>query len=123
MKLLDLLNIATAIDHLKDQQLPFGVAFKIYKLGSKLAEMTGFYQQQLRSLIQTYGELDEHGAPLPGDEPDTYRLKPETQDECAQKMNELLAMDVDCEYTFTIDELSNAQLTPQDINKLSALIV
>lgn len=116
MKLINTINFVPFYEKVKDQKMAIGTAYKLSKIYHKAKEDEGFYQDKLREILFKYGEVDENGNLIPTEDGKGVKLKPNTQEECLVALNELQSTESDLQFEpISIDELKDAELTPQDL--------
>ena len=117
-------EIYELISNFKDQKLPVKLSYKIMKILSSLEPEIEFYQNHLRELIQDCAEIDDEGKLVYTEDKQNIKLKPDKSKEFSERYNELTAMEVSViDLKFTLEELENLQLTPQELYILDQFIL
>lgn len=106
-------NFTTFYDFVKDKPIPLKTAYRLAKLAKIAEENISFYREKFQALLNTYGEKDENGNYVYTEDNNGIRLKPETQNEFAEKMNELENLEVEvADIKFNIDEFDGLEIPP-----------
>lgn len=98
----------------KDKAMSIQTAYKMNKIREALRADSQFIQEQWQKIIQEYSTPNENGENV---------VLPEKVDECNTKINELMSTAAEIpDIYFTLDELSNIELTPEQLRPLMPLI-
>lgn len=112
MKLIEIINFNAFYEAVKDKALSFKTSYKLAKIAKAVEVETEFYREKFREIILECAELDENGAPITTDDGEGIKLRPGTEGECAQKINELQTMEVEFpDIKLTLDEFDGIDLT------------
>ena len=121
MKLYNLLQIRTTLNaHTKDTMSTM-LAYKIMKfIKSTEAEET-FYNEKMQEILLKYGAKDENGDYIKSE--GGIKIIDGKVDDCHKEINELAETEVEIPaITFTIDELSQINLTVAELYTLDEII-
>lgn len=116
MKIVDSINFIAFYDKVKSQTMAAPTAYRFSKLYAKVKEDETFYQTRLREILFDCGELDENGNLIPIDDGKGIKLKPEKQEECLTRINELQEIDSDIDFEpLPLDILNGLEVSPSDL--------
>lgn len=121
MRLVDILGITDVYAEIKDTKMPIALAYKLSKLVTKVDSEVQFYRSKLKEIIDEYAQTNENGEPIL-DEKNGIKLKPGSEQECAQRITELENLEVEIDQMFTLDELEPLSLTIAQVTTLLPLI-
>ena len=108
----------------KTTKIPVKTAYKLNKLINAINEHAAFYQEQIRSLLQDHAEKDAEGEYIYTNDNIGVKIKQESQQEFATKVNELLTLDVELpDITFDIEEFGNIELTMESFNIITPFLI
>ena len=117
-------SIYTVITKFKEQKLPIKLSYKIMKILSDLESELQFYRTQLQELLQECAQMDEEGNLKFTEDGENFLLKTDKIEEFHNRYDELTNMDIELEDRFfTLKELENLELTPQDLYNIQPLII
>lgn len=123
MKILDFINVSKIFGQFTSVKISPKLAYKIMKFNKVLEEDQVFYQNKYNELIQTYSEKDELGE-IMIDKSGIVKIMPDKIEEANQKLQELNNIEVEIpNIKFTLDELSELQLSVEEIYYLDPFIV
>lgn len=122
MKISDTFGFGDFYREVKDKNTNFQVAYKLAKLAKKVEEEQQFYYETLGKLIREYAEKDDTGNPVPTEDGRGYKIQPDVQDECNQKLSELVNLDIDIEPTLTMNDLEGLSISAQLIGGILPFI-
>lgn len=106
-------DFATFYDFVKDKPIPLKTAYRLAKLAKTAEENLGFYRDKFQALLAQYGEKDENGNFVYTEDNTGIRLKPDTQAEFAEKMNELDTLEVEvADIKFDLEEFDGLEIPP-----------
>ena len=124
LKMQDIIGFSTFYDAVKNQKLSMKTAYRLAQLARAADGEIVFYREKFQEIVRRYGELDEHGNPIPTAKGDGVKLRPGTEQDCYQAMAELQNLEVEMpDITFTIDDFSNVELTTTEIHAIMPFIV
>jgi hypothetical protein len=125
MKLFKILELYQFCCSLKEEKLPFKVAYKLTKLSKICEHSVSFYQTEFNKIVSEYAERDENNNFISTDNGQTIKIKAGLEEECEKKISELSQVDVDdfVDIKFTLDELENLSLTISDLSCLFPFII
>lgn len=125
MKMFEILDMEGVLQKLATKELPFKTLHKVAKLIELLEKEKEFYQRKFQWIIDFYAERDELGGYLYTDDTQTaVKIKPDKIDECQEKMNELLNIDLigAPEIYFSLEELESLTLSYAEARQLIKLV-
>lgn len=122
MKISDTFGFGDFYREVKDKNTNFQVAYKLAKLAKKIEEEQQFYYETLGKLIREYAEKDDTGNPVPTEDGRGYKIRPDVQDECNQRLSELVNLDIDIEPTLTMNDLEGLSISAQLIGGILPFI-
>ena len=112
LKMQTVLGFATFYEAVVHGKLPIKTAYKLNKLTKAIDNEITFYREKLQAIINEFAELDENGNPIPTEDGNGVKLRPESEADCYAAVYELQNIEVELpDITFTFDEFDNAQLT------------
>ena len=82
-------------DKIKDITLPIKLGYRLAKLAAQCQKEIDIYQSQLQKLIQEYGARDEKNELVPTEDGQGIKIKEDKIQECQEKINELISLDVE----------------------------
>ncbi len=111
-----------ALQALAVKELPIQVSFKIGRNLRKVSEAHKDYEASRATLIDKYAQKGEDGSPLPGDVPNTIKLKdgPAFNKESGELMAVSVSIDV---ITVTLADFGDVKLAPSIFSALEWMIV
>ena len=117
LKMQDILNFTTFYEVVKDEKLAIKTAYRLTKLTKAIENELSFYREKLQAIINQYAQLDEEGKPIPTEDGNGFKLRPETETDCYAAIYELQEIEVELpDIKFTFDEFEGTQLTIAQIN-------
>ena len=118
-----ILDFPTFFEKVKNQKISFKTSYKLTMLAKELEKHHNFYNEAFSNIIATYSEKDINGNPVPTEDGHGVKLKPETVEECYAKFNELRGLNITLpDFTFSIDEFANLELSPMEVNAIVPFI-
>ena len=112
LKMQSVLGFATFYEAVGNGKLPIKTAYKLNKLTKAIDSEITFYREKLQAIINEFAELDEKGNPIPTEDGNGVKLRPESEADCYAAVCELQDIEVELpDITFTFDEFDNTQLT------------
>jgi len=115
-------DMLTALDSLKDQKLPFKLSLLIAKNTSLLQKEFEFYVGQEREFALKYLEFDENGQPISEGE-GMFKIKDGLQKECMEAREELNKFTCDVELRkLPMSLIENIDFTPEQVAGLELII-
>lgn len=122
MKMYEILALPNFYASIHEKKMPIKTAYKLSKLAKRAEEETQFYQSQFQKIIDEYA-LREDGQLVYSEDMTSIKIIPGKEDECAKKITELREIEVDIkDFTFSIDEFENLELTMAEMSALFPLI-
>lgn len=119
VKLLEPLK--TIINRIQNNILSMETLYKFLKIKTSLEQELSIISEQKKILVKRYAVLDENGRPL--SEKGKIKIKPECYKECAERIKELNNLKVIVpDLYFTLEELSNLNLTLKDLICLNPFV-
>lgn len=116
-------QIYTILSKFTEQTMNIKLSYKIMKIMAAIELELQFYREKMQNLIETYGDKDEQGELIRSENGDSIKLKEETMEEYYTKAKELLTFEIELpDYSFTLEELEDLQLSPKDLYILDELI-
>lgn len=123
LKMYQIIPFENFYTRIKSFVLPIKISYKLSKLARAIEQEKTFYQSKVQEIIEEYGERDENGELKLTDDKTAFVIKEDKVLECQQKMNELLELEIDIEeIKFSIDELEDLKLSPQEMDALIPFI-
>lgn len=121
MKLYNLLQIRTTLNaHTKDTMSTM-LAYKIMKFIKSTEAEENFYNEKIQEILLKYGAKDENGNYIKSE--NGIKIIDDKVDDCHKEVNELAATEVEVPaITFTIDKLSQINLTVAELYTLDEII-
>lgn len=120
MTIQEALNFTNMYSELFSLRMPFKIAFKLHKINVEAQSATEFYREKLEALVLEYAEKDDKGNIKTTE--NGISLKPETSEECQEKIRELQSVEWESEnFVFTEEEIemfNNFELTPMQWSAL-----
>lgn len=120
MTIQEALNFSAIYPELSSLKMPFSLAFKFHKINLEAISASEFYREKLQALISEYAEKDEEGQLIVTET--GISLKPETADECQQKLQELQSVEWESEQLFFTEKekemFDSFELTPIQMEAL-----
>ena len=120
VKISDVIDLREAAQNFKYQTLPLVGAYKLNKLMNSLEKEVTFYGERFQEIVESYAQKDEDGNYKFSDEGDQILIQQDKIDECNEKLDELLNLEVKVDnLDFSIENLGdNVQCTPEQLEKL-----
>lgn len=116
MKLIEIINFTTFYEAVKSKTLPIKTSYKLAKIANAIEVETEFYREKFRDIVLEFAEIGEDGAPVTTEDGEGIKLRPGSEGECAQRINELQSMEVEFpDIRLTIDEFDGVDLTIDQI--------
>ena len=110
-------------DKVKRQEISFKTCYKLTMLAKEIEKQYEFYTEQFSSIVNTYGQKDENGEFITTENGEGIRLQEALINECYSKIDELNSLSVSLpDFTFSIEEFSNLELTPLEVNAIIPFI-
>lgn len=107
----------------KSTKIPVKTAYKLNKLINAINEHAAFYQEQILNLLKDHAEKDTEGEYIYTNDNIGVKIKKESQQEFAEKANELLALDVELpDITFSIEEFGDIELSMEVFNIITPFL-
>lgn len=123
LKMYQIIPFENFYTRIKSCVLPIKISYKFSKLARAIEQEKTFYQSKVQEIIEEYGERDENGELKLTDDKTAFVIKEDKVLECQQKMNELLELEIDIEeIKFSIDDLEDLKLSPQEMDALIPFI-
>lgn len=123
MKIQELQAFSNVYKKIKTCTFPIKTTYQLVKLGKKIEEDLNFYQETYTNIIKDYGQVDENGEYIFSEDGSSIIIIEGKQEECQEKVRELENFEIDLsEFTFSIDDFSNVELTPEELNALLPII-
>lgn len=124
LKMYQIIPFENFYTRIKSCVLPIKISYKLSKLARAIEQEKTFYQSKVQEIIEEYGERDENGELKLTDDKTAFVIKEDKVLECQQKMNELLELEIDIEeIKFSIDDLEDLKLSPQEMDALIPFII
>ena len=117
----NLVALSTFVQQHQNDALPIKTAYKFNKMAYAIEKDIQFFQSQYKIILDNYAEKDEMGNPiLNGQE---IKVKEGEIQNYLSKMEELLSTEVEINFPlFTLDELSNYELSIAELRPLMPFI-
>ena len=107
--------------NIKDAVIPIKLAYKFSKSFNKISQELEFYNEQLKKILDRYAERDEDGQLITQE--NSVKIKLGCEATCQQELHELDSIQIDLDdFSFTLDELENLNLTIEQMNALLPFI-
>lgn len=108
-----------ALLDMKEYQLPFRTVYKLTKLLEAAEKHRAFYNESLKKLVEQYGEKDESGEIVRGDNQGSFKIQEDLLQEFGQRFDELMLLEVDYpDLTFEEYELDGVNLNMLQVSAL-----
>lgn len=122
MKMYELLELPKLYESIKNIKLPLKTTYKFAKLMKRAEEELAWYQNEFQKIIQDYG-VQENGQYKLSSDGSSIIIIPGKEAECNEKIYELRNLEVEINnIKFSIDELSELDITISDLTCLMPLI-
>lgn len=122
MKMYELLELPKFYESIKNIKLPLKTTYKFAKLMKRAEEELAWYQNEFQKIIQDYG-VQENGQYKLSSDGSSIIIIPGKEAECNEKIYELRNLEVEINnIKFSIDELSELDITISDLTCLMPLI-
>lgn len=89
LKFLDLAAFMDAYQQIKDNSLPFSLAYQLSCISKEVNECIAFYRDQYNSCLEKYAQKEENGTYKMSPDGSAILLKEETLSEARQKFFEI----------------------------------
>lgn len=125
MKITNVLAFEEVYPKLKSLSLDIKTAYALMKIHQMALIDTEFYKKSLSVIIEKYGEKDENGVLKISKEDNYIPIATEQLDECQKEIYELENLQVSEDYkkySFSLDEFSNIEITPKELEGLAAFL-
>lgn len=123
IKMSKILDLRDIYEKIKMQSLPISTTYKISKLFSAINSETEFYQTQLNSIIQEYGQKDENGQFVMTEDKTGVKIDQKDIPIVEQKLQELYNIEVELpDIKFNVKELEKIEISVQEFNYLLPFI-
>ena len=108
IKIQDAINFSQFAKAHEDDNIPFSLAHRIYKIYISLINDIEFYYTKQKGIIEQFAQKNELGEVVHNDEQGTISLNPDTIEECKKALDELEELEVTLDFVpITEEELSN----------------
>ena len=122
MKMVQIVAVRKMIDELRQTKFCSKTAYKLMKLSKSVDVEKAFYEEKIREIIDEYGQKDENGNLIKSD--GGIKIDETRIDDCNKAVSELNDVEVQKpDITFTVEELSPALLSLDDMMLISEFIV
>lgn len=123
MKIFELQAFSNVYKKIKTCTFPIKTTYQLVKLGKKIEEELNFYQETYTNIIKEYGKTDENGEYIFSEDGNSIVIKDGMEALCQEKVRELETFEIDLsDFSFTIDDFANVELTPEELNALMPII-
>ena len=123
LKMGEIINFNYFYNEVKDKKLSLKVLYKLSNLAKAIDEKTVFYREKFQEILKEYGEFDENGNLIPTEDGNGIKVKPGTEQECVNKINELQMLDVDMpDIKFDIDDFGNISMSLEIFNVITPFL-
>lgn len=124
MKIVNIINVVKIFEQFMSIKISPKLAYKVMKITKAFQEDKNFYWEKYNELAQFYGEKDNFGKVIIDQSSGVIKIMPDKIEEANQKLQELNNIEVEIpDIKFTLDELSELQLSVEEIYYLDPFIV
>lgn len=122
MKMVQIVAVRKTIDELRQTKFCPQTAYKLMKLSKSVDAEKTFYEEKIKEIVDEYGKKDANGNFIKSDA--GIKIDEARIDDCNKAVSELNDVEVQKpDITFTIEELSPALLSLDDMMVISEFIV
>lgn len=112
LNIMEYVNFNQVWDAFKDTQLPYNTTRKLVRIKEQAENESAFYYEQLKELIESYGEREENGD-FKRDSQGNIKIQTDSIDKANAKLEELGAMEIELKAEpFSQEDLSSMKMTP-----------
>lgn len=116
-------DFAVFYGEVKTAKLPLKTLFKLSNLSKAIEEKLEFYQEQFQAILKEYGEFDAEGNIVPTEDGRGIKVRPGTELECMNKINELQNLEIDLpDVAFDIEEFGDIEMTLEVFNIITPFL-
>ena len=91
-------------------------AYKLARLARNIEIEQQFYHEKLQEIIQNYAIINDDGQFIPTEDRRGVKIKPGSEVECEQNINELLELEVELpDIFFSINDFDGIELTTEQM--------
>ena len=120
----DIVNFNNSIQSFLSKKIPLQGAFKLNQIIKSTSDSYSFYTEKLNEIIMKYSEKDEQNIPKFDESGQNILIQKDYIQECKDKLNELLniEVDIDDKNTISLKDLGNLDCTIQELQGLSPFL-
>ena len=123
LKMFNIIDFASFYTEVKSTKLPLKTLFKLSNLSKAIEDKLEFYQEHFQAILKEYGELDENNNLIPTDDGRGIKVRPGTEMDCMEKINELQSLEIELpDILFDIEEFGDIELTLEIFNIITPFL-
>lgn len=117
----DILNFIDIYSYLCEKEINFKLSYTIYKIFCECEKQLDFYRNEMKKIIEKYGERDDKNNLIVQD--GEVKIQEDFIDECQNRIDELNNVEIFLNANFIqIEDLRSLSLTPKALGVLMYFI-